>query len=295
MIAFGLDLGGTKIEAAALSPDGAFLARVRRPTPGAYEAGLEAVAEALAEAERQAGARATRVGIGGPGSVNPLTGRMRNANSTWLNGQTFPEDLARRLGSPVRYANDADCLAVSEARDGAAQGHNPVFAVILGTGCGGGLTVGGRLVTGAHGIAGEWGHSPLPSPTPEETPGPACWCGRRGCLETWLSGPGLARDDGRGLTAEAVAERAAQKEAQALASLERHAERLARGLAGVVNLLDPGVIVLGGGVGGIPGLAEGLAERIRPHVFSDDWRCEGVRPRFGDSSGVRGAAWLWDR
>jgi fructokinase len=220
---------------------------------------------------------------------------MRNANSTWLNGQPFPGDLARRLGRPVRYANDADCLAVSEARDGAAQGHDPVFAVILGTGCGGGLTVDGRLVTGAHGIAGEWGHSPLPSPTPEETPGPACWCGRRGCLETWLSGPGLARDDGRGLTAEAVAERAAQKEAQALASLERHAGRLARGLAGVVNLLDPGVIVLGGGVGGIPGLAEGLAERIRPHVFSDDWRCEGVRPRFGDSSGVRGAAWLWDR
>lgn len=295
MIAFGLDLGGTKIEAAALAPDGAFLARVRRPTPGAYEAGVEAVAEALAEAERQAGVQAARIGIGGPGSVNPLTGRMRNANSTWLNGQTFPEDLARRLGRPVRYANDADCLAVSEARDGAAQGHDPVFAVILGTGCGGGLTVGGRLVTGAHGIAGEWGHSPLPSPTPEETPGPACWCGRRGCLETWLSGPGLARDDGRGLTAEAVAERAAQKEAQALASLERHAGRLARGLAGVVNLLDPGVIVLGGGVGGIPGLAEGLAERIRPHVFSDDWRCEGVRPRFGDSSGVRGAAWLWDR
>ena len=295
MIAFGLDLGGTKIEAAALAPDGAFLARVRRPTPGAYEVGLEAVAEALAEAERQAGVQAARIGIGGPGSVNPLTGRMRNANSTWLNGQPFPGDLARRLGRPVRYANDADCLAVSEARDGAAQGHDPVFAVILGTGCGGGLTVGGRLVTGAHGIAGEWGHSPLPSPTPEETPGPACWCGRRGCLETWLSGPGLARDDGRGLTAEAVAERAAQKEAQALASLERHAGRLARGLAGVVNLLDPGVIVLGGGVGGIPGLAEGLAERIRPHVFSDDWRCEGVRPRFGDSSGVRGAAWLWDR
>jgi fructokinase len=295
MIAFGLDLGGTKIEAAALAPDGAFLARVRRPTPGAYEVGLEAVAEALAEAERQAGVQAARIGIGGPGSVNPLTGRMRNANSTWLNGQPFPGDLARRLGRPVRYANDADCLAVSEARDGAAQGHDPVFAVILGTGCGGGFTVGGRLVTGAHGIAGEWGHSPLPSPTPEETPGPACWCGRRGCLETWLSGPGLARDDGRGLTAEAVAERAAQKEAQALASLERHAGRLARGLAGVVNLLDPGVIVLGGGVGGIPGLAEGLAERIRPHVFSDDWRCEGVRPRFGDSSGVRGAAWLWDR
>jgi fructokinase len=295
MIAFGLDLGGTKIEAAALAPDGVFLARVRRPTPGAYEAGLVAVAEAQAEAERQAGVQAARIGIGGPGSVNPLTGRMRNANSTWLNGQPFPGDLARRLGRPVRYANDADCLAVSEARDGAAQGHDPVFAVILGTGCGGGFTVGGRLVTGAHGIAGEWGHSPLPSPTPEETPGPACWCGRRGCLETWLSGPGLARDDGRGLTAEAVAERAAQKEAQALASLERHAGRLARGLAGVVNLLDPGVIVLGGGVGGIPGLAEGLAERIRPHVFSDDWRCEGVRPRFGDSSGVRGAAWLWDR
>ncbi|MCA3738761.1 MAG: ROK family protein [Phenylobacterium sp.] len=295
MIAFGLDLGGTKIEAAALSSGGAFLARVRVPTPGAYEAGLEAAAEVLAEAERQAGAKAARVGVGGPGSVNPHTGRMRNANSTWLNGRPFPEDLARRLARPVRYANDADCLALSESRDGAAEGRDPVFAVILGTGCGGGLSVGGRLVTGANGIAGEWGHSPLPSPTPEETPGPACWCGRRGCLETWFSGPGLARDDGRGLSAEALAGLAAQGEARALASLERHAGRLARGLAAVVNLLDPAVLVLGGGVGQIPGLAEGLADRIRPHVFSDDWRCEVVRPRFGDSSGVRGAAWLWDR
>jgi len=295
MTAFGLDLGGTKVEAAALSPDGGFLARVRRPTPGGYEAGLEAVAGALEEAERQAGVRAARLGVGGPGSVNPRTGRVRNANSTWLNGRPFPEDLARRLGRPVRYANDADCLAVSEARDGAAAGAAGVFAVILGTGVGGGVAIKGRLAVGANGIAGEWGHSPLPSPAPEETPGPPCWCGRRGCLETWLSGPGLARDDGRGLTAEAVAGRAAEGDGQAQATLERHAGRLARGLAWVVNLLDPGMIVLGGGVGGIPGLAEGLEARIRPHVFADDWRCGIVRPRFGDSSGVRGAAWLWDR
>lgn len=295
MIAFGLDLGGTKIEAAALSPEGGFLARVRRPTPGDYEAGLEAIAEVLAEAERQAGARAGRLGVGGPGSVNPRTGLLRNANSTWLNGRAFPEDLARYLDRPVRYANDADCLALSESRDGAAAGADPAFAVILGTGVGGGLSVRGGLSTGANGIAGEWGHSPLPSPTSSETPGPACWCGRKGCLETWLSGPGLSRDDGRGLTAKALADLAQGGESRALQALERHADRLARGLAGVVNLLDPAVIVLGGGVGGLPGLAEELEARIRPWVFADDWRCDIVRPRFGDSSGVRGAAWLWDR
>ena len=295
MIAFGLDMGGTKIEAAALSQDGDFLARVRRPTPGGYKSGLEAVAEVLAEAERQAGARAERLGIGGPGSINPHTGRMRNANSTWLNGRPFPDDLSRRLGRPVRYANDADCLAASEARDGAAAGLDPVFAVILGTGVGGGVFARGGLLGGSNGIAGEWGHNPLPSPGSGETPGPACWCGRRGCLETWVSGPSLARDDGRGLTAEDVADLALQGDAPARESLERHADRLARGLAWVVNLLDPAVIVLGGGVGAIAGLAEGLEERIRPHVFADDWRCRVVRPRFGDSSGVRGAAWLWDR
>lgn len=295
MIAFGLDLGGTKIEAAALSPEGGFLARVRRPTPGDYEAGLEAIAEVLADAERQAGVRAGRLGVGGPGSVNPRTGRLRNANSTWLNGRAFSEDLAKRLNMPVRYANDANCLAVSEARDGAAAGADPVFAVILGTGCGGGLQAAGRLITGANGIAGEWGHNPLPSPDPSESPGPSCWCGRRGCLETWLSGPGLSRDDGRSLTAKALADLAAAGEPRARRALERHAERLARGLAEVVNLVDPEVIVLGGGVGGLSGLAEGLAARIRPRVFADDWRCEVVRPRFGDSSGVRGAAWLWDQ
>lgn len=293
MIAFGIDLGGTKIEAAALRPDGTFAARVRRPTPPDYAATLEAISGALDAAERQAGARAVRLGVGGPGSVNPRTGRLRNANSTWLNGQAFPEDLGRRLGRPVRYANDADCLAVSEARDGAAAGHNPVFAVILGTGVGGGLVVEGRLVSGANGIAGEWGHTPLPAPSPEESPGPECWCGRRGCLEAWLSGPALARQDGRGLTAEVIAALAAQGEVHALEGLSRHADRLARGLASIVNLIDPAAIVLGGGVGGVTGLAEGLADRIRPHVFSDDWRCEILRPRYGDSSGVRGAAWLW--
>jgi fructokinase len=233
--------------------------------------------------------------VGGPGSVNPRTGLLRNANSTWLNGRAFPADLARRLERPVRYANDADCLAVSEARDGAAAGADPVFAIILGTGVGGGLSVRGGLSTGANGISGEWGHSPLPSPGPSETPGPSCWCGRTGCLETWLSGPGLSRDDGRDLTAKALADLAEGGEPQARLALERHADRLARGLAGVVNLLDPAVIVLGGGVGGLSGLAEGLEARIRPRVFADDWRCDIVRPKFGDSSGVRGAAWLWDR
>lgn len=295
MIAFGVDLGGTKIEAAALSATGGVLARVRRPTPGGYDAGLEAIAEVLEEAERQAGGRAERLGVGGPGSVNPQTGQLRNANSIWLNGRTFPADLARRLGRPVRYANDADCLAVSESRDGAAAGAEVAFAVILGTGVGGGLAVRGQLARGANGIAGEWGHSPLPAPEAGETPGPACWCGRRGCLETWLSGPALARDDGRGLTAEDIVERARAGDKNAAAALERHALRLARGLAVAVNLLDPAVIVLGGGVGGMGGLAEGLEARIRPHVFSDDWGCDIRRPRFGDSSGVRGAAWLWDQ
>jgi len=295
VIAFGIDLGGTKIEAAALYPDGTFAARVRRQTPTDYPSTLEAIAGVLEEAEQQAGARAARLGVGGPGSVNPHTGRMRNANSTWLNGRTLPEDLTRRLGRPVRYANDADCLAVSEARDGAAAGRDPVFAVVLGTGVGGGLVMDGRLVSGANGIAGEWGHCPLPAPTPLETPGPDCWCGRQGCLETWLSGPALANHDGRGLTAEAIVARASKADPHARDSLSHHAERLARGLASVVILLDPGAIVLGGGLGGMPGLAEGLADRIRPHVFSDDWRCEILRPRFGDSSGVRGAAWLWDQ
>jgi fructokinase len=196
MIRIGVDFGGTKIEAAALDAAGRFLARVRAPSPPDYAAALETVRAVVAEAERQAGAHAARLGVGGPGSVSPVSGLMRNANSTHLNGRPFPEDLARVTERPVRYANDADCLALSEAVDGAGAGADVVFGVILGTGCGGGVVTHGRLITGANAFAGEWGHTPLPWSTAEEHPGPLCWCGRRGCLETWVSGPGFARDAG---------------------------------------------------------------------------------------------------
>lgn len=286
MIRFGVDFGGTKIEAAALDADGRFVARVRAPTPKAYDEGLEAVAELLAEAERQAGARAERVGVGGPGSPSPAGGLMRNANSTQLNGRPFPADLARMLGRPVRYENDANCLALSEATDGAGAGAELVFAVILGTGCGGGIAIGGRPRTGRNAVAGEWGHTPLPWPRPDELPAPECWCGRRGCLELWVSGPAFARDAGR--PAEAAA-------AAGGPPLDRYIDRLGRGLAAVVDVLDPDVIVLGGGMSNVEALYERLPAAIAPHVFSDVFATPVRRAAHGDSSGVRGAAWLWPR
>ena len=211
MIRIGVDFGGTKIEAAALAASGQILARVRAPNPGAYAPALEVVRDLVAQAEAEAGARAAAVGMGIPGSVSPRTGLVRNANSVWLNGRPVAEDMARALGRPVRLANDANCLALSEAADGAGAGAGVVFAAILGTGCGGGLVVGGALVEGANGVAGEWGHAPLPWPTAQEYPGRPCWCGRRGCLETWLSGPALAADHGLGLRAEEIAQLAAQR------------------------------------------------------------------------------------
>ncbi|WP_374570915.1 ROK family protein [Phenylobacterium sp.] len=293
MIRIGVDFGGTKIEAAALDAQGRFLARVRAPTPPGYDEGLEAVRGLVDEAERQAGARATAVGVGGPGSPSPASGLMRNANSTQLNGRPFPADLARALGRPVRYANDANCLALSEATDGAGRGARVVFAAILGTGCGAGIAVDGRLVEGRSAVAGEWGHMPLPWPSDAEHPGPACWCGRRGCLELWVSGPGLARDHGAGLTALEVVERAGHGDAAAAAALDRYVERLARGLAVIVDVIDPDMVVLGGGMSNVSALYERLPDAIAPHVFTD--ACEvTVRPALhGDSSGVRGAAWLW--
>lgn len=293
MIRFGIDFGGTKIEAAALDSAGRFAARARTPTPSDYDSALEAVAQVLAEAERMAGARAPQLGVGAPGSPSPRDGRMRNANSTWLNGRAFAPDLALRLERPVRVANDANCLALSEATDGAGEGQAVVFAAILGTGCGAGLAVHGRLVEGRTGIAGEWGHNPLPWPTADEHHGPACWCGRHGCLETWVCGPALARDDGRGLTAEAVAGLAASGDARAHASLDRHLDRLARGLAAVCNLVDPDVIVLAGGLSNMGQLYARLPAAIAPHVFSDVFETPVRQARHGDSSGVRGAAWLW--
>ena len=297
---FGIDLGGTKTEIVVLAGDDIVLRR-RAPTPRGYDGLLDGIAVLLAEAERTVGARAGAVGIGTPGSLSPATGLIRNANSTLLNGRPLDRDLSARLDRPVRLANDADCFALAEARAGAARGARTVFGVIIGTGVGGGIVVseagGGRLHSGPNAIAGEWGHNALPRPAPEEMPGPTCWCGRRGCIEAWCSGPGLAGDHarrtGRALTAEQIAARAADGESAAVAALARHLDRLGRSLAAVVNVLDPEIIVLGGGLSNLPGLAAGLPAAIRPHVFSDCFSTS-VRPNaLGDSAGVIGAAWLW--
>lgn len=293
MIRIGVDFGGTKIEAAALDQTGEIVARLRAPNPGAYELALETVAELVAAVEAQTGARAPCIGVGMPGSISPASGLIRNANSTWLNGRAFGEDLSQALGRPVRLANDANCLALSEAADGAGAGAHVVFAAILGTGCGGGVVVDGRLVEGANGVAGEWGHSPLPWPASHEYPGPACWCGRRGCLETWISGPALARDHGGGLTATQIATRAAQGDVGSAAAIDRYIDRLGRALAVVVDLIDPDVIVLGGGVSNIDALYDRLPAAIAPYVFADAVEVTVRKARHGDSSGVRGAAWLW--
>jgi fructokinase len=291
MIRIGVDFGGTKIEAAALDAGGNVQARVRAPTPPDYPAALEAVRALVAEAERQAGGRAPAVGVCGPGSVSPASGLIRNANSTHLNGRPFPGDLARALERPVRYANDADCLALSEATDGAAEGAAVVFGAILGTGCGGGVVAHGRLLAGANAFAGEWGHTPLPWPAEGEHPGPLCWCGRRGCLELWVSGTGFAR--AAGCPAEETVAAARAGEPAAAAELDRYVDRLARGLAVVCDVLDPDVIVLGGGMSNVDELYGRLPGAIAGHVFSDCFATPVRRARHGDSSGVRGAAWLW--
>jgi fructokinase len=296
LIQVGVDFGGTKIEAAALAPDGRFLARVRAPNPGSYDAAIVTVGDLIAQVEQQAGGRGT-IGVGSPGSVSPRTGVMRNANSTWLNDRRFREDLETGLGRAVRLANDANCLALSEAVDGAAAGLNVVFAVIIGTGCGGGLVVDGKLVEGANGVAGEWGHIPLPWPSPEESPGPTCWCGRRSCLETWISGSGLRRDHaertGQALTGEQIIAAARAGEVQAAASFDRYLDRLARGLAVICDIADPDAFVFGGGLSNVEELYERLPALIAPHVFSDGWQARLAPAQWGDSSGVRGAARLW--
>ena len=293
----GIDLGGTKIEAVALDADGCERFRKRVPSPrGDYEGTLEAVARLVADAEAQTGT--ATVGIGMPGAISPATGLVKNANSTWLNGRSLAEDLTRRLARPVRLANDANCLALSEAADGAAAGHAVVFGVILGTGTGGGLVVNGRIVVGANAIGGEWGHNPMPWPEGvEEWPGPPCYCGRTGCLETFLSGPGLSRHHqqttGEKLDASEIGARASAGEARASATLDTYERRLARGLASIINVVDPDVIVLGGGVSNISRLYQRVPEIWRNYVFSDHVATRLVPARYGDSSGVRGAAWLW--
>ena len=292
----GVDFGGTKIEAAALDRAGEFRARLRRPNPGSYDLSIRTVCELVAEVEAVAGARGS-VGVGLPGSPSPRTGLIRNANSVWLNGRDFGADLGAALGRPVRLANDANCLALSEATDGAGQGAAVVFAIIVGTGCGGGVAVHGQLLEGMNGIAGECGHIPLPWPQPNETPGPGCWCGQNGCLDTWVSGTGLRRDyraaSGREATGEEIIEAARSGDKEAAAALARLIDRLGRSMALISNLLDPDVFVLGGGLSNVPELLDGLPAAIRPYVFSDEWEARIVPARWGDSSGVRGAARLW--
>ena len=291
----GIDLGGTKIEIAVLAPDGSEAFRHRIATPhGDYPATLDAIAALVREAEVKLGVTAT-VGIGIPGVISPATGRVKNANSTTLNGHTFDADIARKLGRAVRVENDANCFTLSEASDGAGTGYRLVFGIILGTGCGGGIAVDGRVHRGPHGVAGEWGHNPLPWPNPDEYPGPACWCGQRGCLETFVAGPGLARDcDGPdALDASGIPARAAAGDPRAQLALTRHADRLARGLAQVINLLDPDAIVLGGGLSNMAHLYTDLPRLLPRHVFSDVITTPILKNQHGDSSGVRGAAWLW--
>jgi len=293
MIRIGVDFGGTKIEAAALGADGRFLARLRAPNPRDYDAALRTVANLVADAEQEAGGRAAAIGVGMPGSISPASGLIRNANSTWLNGRSFGADLQQALDRPVRLANDANCMALSEATDGAGAGSAVVFAVIIGTGCGGGLVVDRQLVNGRNGVAGEWGHTPLPWPSAEEHPGPKCWCGRHGCLETWISGTGLERDHGGGLAAQDIVARARSGDTAAAAALDRYVDRLARGLAVVCDIVDPDVIVLAGGMSNVDELYARLPAAIAPHVFTDAFTTPVRRAAHGDSSGVRGAAWLW--
>ena len=293
----GIDLGGTKIEGAVLMGRGELHHRRRIATPRHdYGATVDAIAELVAELT-QAAPCADGVGIGTPGAISPFDGRLRNANSVWLNGRRLQSDLTARLGRPVRTANDADCFALSEATDGAAAGAASVFGVIIGTGTGGGIVVHGRLQQGPNAIAGEWGHNPLPWPQPDELPGPACYCGRHGCIETFCSGPGLSaafeRATGRRLDAAAIATAAAQGDASAEAALRTYEQRLARALAAVINLLDPEVIVLGGGLSKLERLYRHLPALVAEQVFSDGLATRILPPRFGDSSGVRGAAMLW--
>lgn len=300
-IRIGIDLGGTKIEIAALDAKASVLLRRRVPTPaGDYAATVAAVVQLVEDAERELGQGAT-LGIGTPGAET-ADGLIKNSNSTCLNGRPLRADLEAALGRPLRLANDANCFALAEAEAGAGRGAGVVFGVILGTGVGGGIVVHGRLLEGANRIAGEWGHNPLPLADEcdeESSPHapPACYCGRRGCVETWLSGPGLAADHrrhgGAELSAEQIAAGAARGDRSCLATLARYHERLARALATVINILDPDAIVLGGGLAKLQGLAEAVSERLPQHVFSPTLATRVLRHELGDSAGVLGAAALW--
>lgn len=292
----GVDLGGTKIEAAVLDRAGAIVDRERVPTPHDYRATVDAITQLVLGLEAKVGVRGT-VGVGIPGAVEPRTGLVKNANSVWLIGQPLRGDLEIALARPVRMENDANCFALSEAADGAAAGASNVFGVILGTGVGGGIVIDGKVIEGVNLIAGEWGHNPLPWITLDEYPGPPCYCGKKGCIETFLSGPGFEQDfaaaTGRRLAARAIVDAASAGEPAARDALARYHDRLARALASVINLLDPEVVVLGGGMSNTPGLAPAVSERLPSYVFSGTVETRVVGNTHGDSSGVRGAAWLW--
>jgi fructokinase len=287
----GIDLGGTKIEGILLADSGDILHRHRVNTPqGDYQQTLQLIRLLIDQLTDE---KHLAIGIGTPGSPSPDTGLMRNANSTCLNGQPLQNDLEELLQRPVRVANDADCFALSEAIDGAGKDANSVFGVIVGTGTGGGLVIHKQLLQGPNAIAGEWGHNPLPWPQKNELPGPQCYCGKQGCVETWLSGPGLARDHGDKLQADEIIKHAMQGKKKALASLDRYYDRMARCLAQVINIVDPEVIVLGGGLSNIETLYNEVPRRLPRYVFSDTLKTQLKPPVHGDSSGVRGAAWLW--
>jgi len=287
----GIDLGGTKIEGILLADSGDILQRHRVGTPkGDYQQTLQKIRSLI---DQLTDDKHLAIGIGTPGAPSPETGLMRNANSTCLNGQPLQQDLEELLQRPVRVANDADCFALSEANDGAGKDANSVFGVIVGTGTGGGLVIHKQLLQGPNAIAGEWGHNPLPWPQENELPGPQCYCGKQGCVETWLSGPGLARDHGGEIQAKEIIQQAKQGEKQALATLERYYDRMARCLALVINIVDPDVIVLGGGLSNVETLYNEVPRRLPRYVFSDTLKTQLKPPVHGDSSGVRGAAWLW--
>jgi len=291
----GIDLGGTKIETIVLGAEGAELFRRRVDSPrGSYEGTIQAIVEQVAAAEQAVGARAS-VGIGMPGIVSPATGLVKNANSTWLIGHPLQQDLDRALGREIHLANDANCFALSEATDGAATGARVVFGVIVGTGVGGGVVVDGRVLVGPNAIAGEWGHNPLPWPEADECPGPDCYCGRRGCIEMFLSGGGLARTyrGSPGANAHEIAASAARGEPAAVQAIETYSKRFAKSLASVINVLDPDVIVLGGGLSNIETFYTRIPRLWGAWIFSDRVDTRLVRARHGDTSGVRGAAWLW--
>ena len=293
----GIDVGGTKIEGAVIDEFGTVRLRRRISSPaGDYRATIAAIVAIIGDIERDLGVTAL-VGIGIPGAISPATGLVKNANSTWLIGRPLQRDLETALARPVRLANDANCFALSEATDGAAAEAETVFGVILGTGVGGGIAVNGRIQVGANAIAGEWGHNSLPWPGPDEMPGPPCWCGRSGCIETFLSGPGLAADHrrrtGRSLTAREIAHTAEIGDPDCRATLARYSDRLARGLALVINVIDPDAIALGGGLSAIGMLYDEVPRRWQRYIFSDQVLTRLLAPTYGDSSGVRGAAWLW--